>query len=202
MATTKGMKKPKPLSQAILRRLLGHWESATSGQKEYGMEWYLIARDAAERLGVEYGYSLSQACGTIAALSPSSAWDRNLMDAESAMRARSAGDRIPATVGTYGQVNRDKASAILAGEPPLEVLGGLKVAAFYRNLMGLEDGAITIDRHAKGAALGIRGDDATTVKGPAEYKWLAEHYRTLARRLGVRPEAFQAVIWVVWRDGR
>lgn len=194
--------KAKAISPAIGKRLLALWKGATNAQMEYGLRWYATARKEAWKLGEEYGYSLSQACGVIAALSPGSTWDRNLGDAERAMQARAAGERIPGHVGTYGQLNRDKASAILAGEPAMDVLGGLKVTAFYRNLVGLNDGSVTVDRHAKGAALGVRGEKETTVTGEREYKWLAEHYRRAAKVVGVSPESFQAVVWVVWRDGR
>ncbi len=191
----------KKLSGAITRRLRKLWEGATSAQRSYGMDWYKLARENTQTLAERFDVPTYRALGVVAALSPSSTWERNLSDAETAIRFHDSGRPIPSHVGTYGEANRTKAKRILDGEEPLDVLGGLKVRSFYQNLLGVEDGSVTVDRHAKGAALGIRGDKETTLKSEGEYKWIAEHYRRLATTLGVRASELQAVVWVVWRDG-
>lgn len=195
------MKKTR-LDPHVLRRLRVVYHSATPEQHGYGMQWYTIARDVGRELAEEFGTSLSVALGVIAALSPGNPWDRNLGDARLALSAHAWGRAVPAKLGVYGRLNIEKCERILGGEPPLEVLGGDKVTSFYRNLMGIEDGAVTVDRHAKGAAKGVRGDKETTVSSPKEYRDLAEHYRRVAGEVGIAPSQLQAVVWVVWRDGK
>jgi hypothetical protein len=105
------------------------------------------------------------------------------------------------TVGTYGRRNRLKASAILAGKPPLSVMGlrGKKVRAFYDCMVNLDSLAVCIDRHAKIAAFGLEPSEENAMVGTAEYDYLVRHYQTMASRFEVLPHQFQAVVWVTWR---
>lgn len=66
------------INHHIIKRLRGLWDSATPGQRAYGLEWYKIAYTSAGELALEFGFSPSQGCGVIAALSPGNNWERNL----------------------------------------------------------------------------------------------------------------------------
>lgn len=188
---------------AMVDRLLAVHARATPEQRDGGAAWYHNTRDSCLELAYQTGVSFEAVVGVVAALSPGSNWERNMEDAKSVIGAFVKGLELP-MVGTYGRANVIKASRILSGELPLDVLGGGKVRAFYANILDPSDpsdsGPVTIDRHANGAASGLRGEDASFVS-PWRMRYLAHQYRVAARRIGMVPSAFQAVVWVVWRSG-
>jgi hypothetical protein len=149
----------------------------------------------------------------MAALSPGSAWEKNIQDCETFLNEWSngaRGKRLP-LLGSYGWRNIVKASKIASGAEPLEVLGGNKVRAFYACLIDPQNTSdVCIDRHAKCAAIGEKLTDSRSLESigrykadslvrPSEYTALARHYITSARKARILPHQFQAIIWVVWR---
>ena len=114
----------------------------------------------------------------VAALSPNTRWDTNLIDADSvlgmALAPYELADYNECTVSTYTP-NKAKAFAICeltwsierSGErrhpagymrdvsDPLDILRGPKVTAFYLNLIG-DSSALTLDSHAYNAFCGFR----------------------------------------------
>jgi hypothetical protein len=95
--------------------------------------------------------------------------------------------------------NNAKAARILRGEEPLDVLGGLKVRAFYRNIIGDRD-VVTIDRHAYSIAAGrhLKDTEAGPLNAKAHYA-VEALYQEAARALGVCPVTLQACTWLTWR---
>lgn len=182
--------------------LAGIWERATLPQRYDGATWYPRAHDAAVTLAGTYRATIETACGVIAAVSPSSQWDRNIADADTLLRAHA--DRLETfpLVGTYGRRNVEKAREIMNGADPLTVLGGFKVRSFYANILDPSSSAsVTIDRHAKCAALRIETDrDRLGMVSPAEYPWLSRHYQETALKLAVPVTVLQATVWVYWRE--
>jgi hypothetical protein len=144
--------------------------------------------------------------GVIAALSPSNRWERNLRDADNLIRAHTLGgysDALEIKTSTYGP-NKIKALAILEGAAPLEVLGGLKVRAFYSCIIGGDD--ICIDGHAYAIWRGERISTSSTPKISAKlYSAIAADYTkaaaTINSVLGTTYRAYQvqAITWLVWR---
>jgi hypothetical protein len=191
----------KRYSRAIESRLLSTFHTANSLELTDGKSWYSRARDIAETLGSRYGIETFQACGIIAALSPGRYWEKNIEDSETLISAYQAGARgsdLP-LVGTYGRQNVVKSVAILNGSQPLDVLGGNKVRNFYSNILNpANESPVTIDRHAKCCAYGVRNADNSVVS-ESEYEFLAEHYRQAASTLDLVPCQFQAITWVTWR---
>jgi hypothetical protein len=94
-----------------------------------------------------------------------------------------------------------KARRIVAGESPDVVLGGRKVRAFNRALVG-DESAEVVDVWMLRAA-GYRSDRPT----PRVYETVARALRKVAARVAVPVARLQAVVWVVargragWREG-
>jgi len=186
-------------SRRINRNLSAVWSLATPDEVAHGIRWYREANSTARELAERYGVTLPQAVGVIAAISPGSRWEKNLEDAEALLAAYVYAEPLPA-VGTYGRRNVEKARAILRGGDPLEILGGLKVRAFYANILNPDTpGPVTVDRHARGAAYQLRGDAAAEIRSDAEYRYLADHFARGARKVGLLPHEYQATLWVTWR---
>lgn len=187
-------------SRRIERNLIVCYARANEFDRTEGLYWYAQAHSDACKLSERYEVSIAAACGVISALSPGSEWSRNLLDARELLSAFRAGSKIP-PIGTYGRRNVEKALACARGSDPLSVLGGQKVRAFYACILDPSNASeVCIDRHAKCAAYGIRKNrDANALVTPAEYPFVAWHYRKLAERYGVLPHQLQAVIWVTWR---
>lgn len=143
--------------------ILATFFSATPAELTDGASWYARASESSVLIACHYSLPVSTVAGVIAALSPSNKWERNLTDADQLCRAftlggHSAADKIK--VSTYN-ANKIKALRILSGELPLSVLGGLKVRAFYRCIMG--ESSVCIDGHAYAIWFGQR---IPTTKSP------------------------------------
>lgn len=171
-------------------RILEWYAGADDDAQRYGAEWYADARRIARRLAREHGTTERTAAGVIAALSPRQKWSANVRAAGVVLEAHRLGLDLPA-VGLRRNVL--KAWRIAAGERPLDVLGGPKVRAFYRNLTG-DLSAVTVDVWAARAA----GADPNKLAEPA-YRKVADAYRTAAITAGVAPAVLQAVVWCAIR---
>jgi hypothetical protein len=179
------------------------YQTATDEERQLGQTWYQDAHSHAEAMAARHGVSTTTAIGVIAALSPGLDWDLNLSQAEEFIQAYQGGARgkwLP-KVGVYGQRNRDKASKILGGSDPLDVLGGDKVRSFYQNLLDPQDhGPVTIDRHAYSALNRRKLTEKELVAIKARrYRTAERAYSIVAKQLGLVPSQFQAIIWLAWR---
>lgn len=176
------------------RRIMRLFADATDEELAYGLTWYGQAHALACELAETHGVSVDQVAGVIAALSPQTSWDQNII------RAR----QLLTTGSTYGLgLGIRKAISILAGSAPGDVLGGPKTLAFWSNIADPENSqAVTIDRHAYDAALGYVADERErkSLDRKGEYERIADIYRSAARSLGVAPHVAQAVVWAVWRN--
>jgi hypothetical protein len=185
-------KQPRPPDPESVERLVACFRSATAQDRADGATWYAAARAEAEHAAATFGCSVPAAAGVIAALSPLREWGANVADAWACIREHAAGRPIP---WCHYADNLKKVARILAGEPPLDVLGGPKVRAFYAAIMGSPN-AVTIDRWAQVAALGYRPGPTPS---PAQYAALAATYTEAAARVGIAPAIFQATVWVFVR---
>lgn len=179
----------------LTRRVTALVRTGTPDQLKRGMCWYVEAHGHASELSAEFGYTTEAAAGVIAALSPQTGWWQNLMLARQACEL---GELIQ---GHTGDAMR-KVNAILADGNlnPLDVLGGLKVRSFYRNIVsgGYDTTYVTIDRHAFDIATGVRLNGASLT--PKRYEETAETYRRASKILGMTPAQAQATAWVIHRD--
>lgn len=168
----------RPTGADMMIALLAQWEAS---DRTTGLTWYTDARREARRMARAYGVTTAAACGVIAALSPQVQWVRNLTMAREILR-----DGV-----TTGQTsaNLTKAYRIADGARPLTVLGGPKVRAFYRALMGDESAAV-IDTWMMVAAQWHR-DGATAL----QYLEIARALTDAAAFAGIAVAPFQAVVW-------
>ncbi len=170
---------------------------ATDSEYINGQTWYARAHRVACELDPS---NHDRASGVLAALSPQTSWHTNIGLATEAY-ANGAD-----TIGHF-QNAIDKASDILMGAHPVDILGGRKVRSFYCNIAHPNrPGRVTVDRHAVAIALGTdpslaRFDpiDPHLLDRVGVYQLVASAYRGAARELGIYPHECQAIAWVTWR---
>lgn len=172
-----------PDHETMVFRLLGHFEDSDLD----GTSWYRASRQFCEELAKEAGISLAKVAGITAALSPQVQWNRNKLMAH----------EVALTGWTTGQTtaNIHKAVRIWEGEQPLRVLGGNKVRAFYRAIMGHED-AVVLDTWMA-TALGWPHNGFTD----RQYQRCEAALREAAAVTSLSPANFQAVVWTHVRGG-
>lgn len=186
--------------------ILAVFFKATDLESINGAQWYLDANAAATVMAQRYSVTLNTAAGIIAALSPNNRWERNLTDADFVIRAYSAGGYNAANsikVGTYN-ANKIKALNILSGDDCLQILGGLKVRAFYDCIIGGD--SVCVDGHAYAIWTGGYIPTTKTPKiTPKVYHAIAADYRNAADTINSILQAkysaaqIQAITWLAWR---
>jgi len=169
------------------RALVAHYRDADEDTEQLGAGWYRGSRIVARSISRSTGVSLSTAAGVLAAVSPRLRWSSNVAVAE----ALCAGKPV---TGVF-RANLAKAERILEGNRPLAVLGGDKVRAFYRAIMGDPD-AVVLDVWMMRAAGWTKASLSSR-----EYEALSEALRSAAARVGLDPADFQAVVWTHVRGG-
>jgi hypothetical protein len=186
--------------------ILAVFFSASDFEIISGAQWYETAQNAAATIAARYGVSADTVAGVIAALSPNNRWERNLRDADALISAYTLGglsDALEVKTSTYNK-NKLKALAILEGATPLEVLGGLKVRAFYSCIIGADD--VCVDGHAYAIWRGERISTSSTPKISAKLygSIVADYVKATATINSVmdtsyRPYQVQAITWLAWR---
>lgn len=200
--------------------LLAVYSHASKADIDAGKRWYPAARRYAQSLARKYDVMLDIAAGVIAALSPGQEWTRNKQSADEFFRAwrtcqSCARERLD--LATYGNGPVSKAYAIANGAPIGPTLHGPKTTAFYRAILDpTSDKDVVIDGHAKSAALGVRfgnhdgwtdahGKGHKSLNAPGikvernEYPHLETAFRAAASIVGLNVNAFQAIVWIVWK---
>jgi hypothetical protein len=172
------------------------YDRAPDTAKVDGERWYETARLTAAAIAGAHGrLNVQQVAGIIAALSPRISWSRNVMAAYRMIECATKGWPMPHVDGY--NTNRRKAWDIANGADPATVLGGPKVTAFYRNLLGCDE-SVTVDVWAARAAEGRFNAQAPTGR---RYETLARAYREAAAARNVTPRAMQATVWCAIRNG-
>lgn len=174
------------------RNIRDTYALASDDQVARGTAWYPNARSLA--LFIANG-DLVKGAGTIAALSARNNWSSN---------QSLAADACSGNVHGHTDVTLTKVRQILAGADPVAVLGGLKTANFYRNIVDPADAvSVTIDRHAHDLAVGVRyGSADRGLSAAGRYSMLAQCYRDVVRELGILPSTLQAITWLTWIEQR
>lgn len=185
-----------PSTDDMVTNILAVYAEATIAEREVGEAWYWLANVEAER--VSNGHPNGPAI--VAALSPQNSWGQNLNDVTSLL----AGESTTQTDLLVG-----RATAILEGGNPADILGGRKTRAFWRNIQEPDrSGPVTVDRHAVAVAYLGPGNwteqarQAVTgriLERIGAYHVVSAAYRGAARKLGLRPHELQAVVWLTWR---
>lgn len=169
---------------------------ANRKQWEQGARWYEEANLFCVTLANYENLPAESVVGCLAALSPQCAWSENLRATISMVRVRTVG----ASSSIY-PVNSSKAFSIVhEGANPSEVLGGLKVRAFYNNIANPRySRAVTIDTHAARAAFGKYQLDSKEISFAFRAKGNAviqQAYKNVARRYKILPSKLQATVWL------
>src|SRR4051812_5158832 len=121
---------------ANVSNVLRTYYAASALEVQHGLTWYAQASGEACRRIPDHPRAI--VLGVVAALSPQTAWARNIRYAE---RLIYEGD-CP-SCGSRKATVRD----ILAGADPVLRLGGNKVRAFYACLMDQDSEAVCVDGH-------------------------------------------------------
>jgi hypothetical protein len=187
--------------------ILATFFEATDLETVAGSQWYENAKQASLIMADRHNVELEAVVGIIAALSPNNRWERNLADADSLIQAYIAGGITlvnETKVATYN-TNKRKALNILEGCKPLDILGGLKVRAFYNCILGLQDD-VCVDGHAYAIWKGERiPTTKTPTITPRVYAAIAADYKRAAIAINsilsaeYTPAQIQAITWTVWR---
>jgi len=198
------MRTEREMRDALLRT----WEAIPDGERtsqlSAGAGWYDEARRVVDALAGDYGVPPERVAGIIAALSPRTRWADNVRGAEQVLHRAaypelfgSGGylDGLGRPIPGYG-ANVRKAERIAAGERPELVLGGDKVRAFYRAILG-DRGAAVIDVWMIRAV----GEDTHKRVAGAAYNRVADALRAAATAAGVDTADFQAIVWTYVRGG-
>lgn len=170
---------------SMVRKLVGHWDRASSVTRAAGINWYPDARAVVATLAARYHVTPRCAAGVVAALSPRIHWVRNIAVAELVL-ARA--EQVP---GCF-RANLAKARRIASGSKPLRVLSGPKVRAFYRALVG-DDSAAVIDVWT------VRAAGWLTSLTERAYGMVARALALAAARVHTTTSALQAGAWVAVR---
>lgn len=180
------MSTPSAKPQNIADRLTRLYAQTTPSTRRAGAAWYWRASDTIAAMASESGLPTDVVADVVAVLSPQCPWARNVAGARLALALHAAGaDWTDAKAATVYGANVRKAWRILDGDR--SALRGPKVEAFGANLRG-DLSYVTVDVWATRAAIGrdLPGKDrAAIIAG----------YRIAARRAGVSPAEFQAIIW-------
>lgn len=178
---------PTVSAETIAKRLSRLYARTTDHERAAGLAWYSRATDVMDALAAEYGLTRETVAAVTAILSPQNPWGRNVAGARLVLDAHARGDDwTAATSATVYNANVRKAFRYLDGDT--SALSGPKVTAFAANLRE-DHGFVTVDVWATRAAVrrDIPGRDRAAI---------VHGYRLAARRAGVTPAQFQAIIWV------
>lgn len=191
----------------MIKRIEKLTASAIKADKKRALRDSRFYEDAGQWLNLldaDFDLAPGTAAGFVAALSPLNLWEDQLRFTPPSIAAclaliKSGNHPLPGIRGQGFLANRDKACRILLGESPLDVLGGDKVRAFYRNLTG-DYTCVTIDRHAI-AATGYAGKGLSSAGVPTSklYRRLEFVYRFAGERFNLTGPECQAIVWCYWR---
>lgn len=167
--------------RALARRLSRIYQRTTDDVRKAGAAWYRQARLKAYHMAQATGHTLRTAAGVIAALSPRLSWTANVRAAHMVLGGLTPSGVFKASLA--------KAIAIREGMKPLSVLGGPKVRAFYRALIGHDSAAVVDVWVARAAGVG-------TQLTPKAYAEVASALKLAAREAKVPTAHLQAAVWV------
>lgn len=169
---------------------------ANRTQWEQGARWYEEANQFCVTLAKHENLPVESVIGCLAALSPQCAWSENLLATLALVRCR----RISSSSAIY-PANVAKAFSIVHEHAnPSDILGGLKVRAFYNNIANPRySRAVTVDTHAARAAFGKYQLDSKEISFAFRAKGNAviqQAYKNVARRYKILPSKLQAIVWL------
>lgn len=177
----------------LRQNLIRLYAKASPADIAAGLSWYPDAHRIVCDWAEHFELPIACVASIVAAISPQCEWPRNLIIAEDVLRnqPQSVGGALHANVRKARRIFADRATDITAYFPY-----GPKVASFACNLAGDYSHA-TIDTHAMQAALNDVQARYTLKLQP--YACFAECYERVARKAGLEPAHFQAILWHTWK---
>lgn len=162
-----------------------------------GLAAYSSYNKVINNFALAYGAKFERTLAAFCALSPQNDYYGNLRSLASVLHA--VQHSIPVeevTVSTYKHC-RNRAYLYLQGkEDFLSHAKGLKIRAFYANILHPDDPyPVTIDGHMVCAWEGINVPMKAAAVRPTQYREIAEGFREVAEQVGLLPNQLQAILW-------
>lgn len=188
-----------PPQETMVENICRIYAEANEFDMKSGLDWYVRTREYIQKQADKFGYPLRNAVGCYAVISPSLAKELNDRQLVTALTVHSLGLPLEdASIGVYGMPNKRKAMRCLSGD--LSAVGGNKVTRFYRNLLGIGDMDVTVDRWAMRVGLNDPTIQDTQGLTKVQYKQIHDAYVTASEDTGLLPLQIQAVTWEVFRN--
>ena len=189
-----------PEHDVMVENLLGLWEQALDFEVEQGVEWYHDARKICTAYAKVCGMDVDLFAAIVAAVSPRTAWEKNISLAVDIVSAWLSGWTLEDALGNIGTLgmNVKRAWEILTNRNPDDALKGPKIRSFWRNIIRPDWDGVTVDTWAYRACLGDPFAAVSTFDIMA-YLDMQAAYQSAAVVVGLKPHEFQAVVWVVIR---
>lgn len=183
------------MSRENLARLIS---KADAIDLRHGVNAYRVYNQVIKDFALSYAAKFEPTLAAFCALSPQNDYYGNLRSLASVLHA--AQHSIPieqVVVSTYKHC-RDRAYLYLTGKADfLSTVKGLKIRAFYANILDPEDPVpVTIDGHMVCAWRGINVPMQSASVKPSEYDEIAKGVRDLAEEMNLIPNQVQAIIWL------
>ncbi len=165
-------------------------------------DWYLNDAHAfADKLSREFKVSTRIVSYVISALSPQMPWEGGARDNKIVTVRLFRGEHTTQTKSNEGKAlrmlttkTREQSDKVILGK------NALKTWSFADNInRPLTSTRVTIDTHALGVALGRRATNNEKQLTAKQYHWIADCYREVASKLGIRPSMLQSVTWQAFR---
>lgn len=177
-----------------LRKMLDQADShdLAEGRLAY-VRYHRMLRDLADM----YDQEVEPVIAAFAALSPNNDYVGNLRSLVSLLVAKARQEPFEAvTISTYRHCG-ERAWSYLSGETSfLDTVKGLKIRAFYQNILDPHDPhPVTIDGHMVATWVDKPLVMKEAVIRPKLYEVIAEDIRQLAREFGGAANVIQATIW-------
>ena len=173
-----------------------------------GGGFYNFAIDICEDMARESGKSIHIVAGIVAALSPQTAWDDNILAAKLVLQGKTP------KMQTKARINKALLIRDSVGLSPncvAKILNGPKTTSFFWNILG-DEYAVTVDSHAVTCAIcppkELKRDIGNfwpSLGAPPkarQYKFLANCYRDAAKKLKTTPSELQARTWAAIRKAK
>jgi len=171
-------------------RLEKEWLATYPSEREDGLGWYDAAGSWVKHLARMHNLTEECVAGIAATLSPRLPWSRAIKLTELMLD----GEDI-SSLALGRQVR--KAQNIRSGLDAEVVVSGMKVTAFYHNLLG-EYQWVTIDKWSFDQVSGrdYNAGDNHMLERAGVYDMYAKSFRDVGRDVGLEPAVLQAILWI------
>lgn len=201
----------------MVKNILDHFKLVTPDQMDQGRDWYKNAREWADNIAAKTNRDPNRVYATIAALSPNTDWDSNLLQAAAFLMNYDPkmGTKPEGFMPTIGP-NVERAALVHDAQTPEEMAallgpdsGNPKIHNFYNNIRGDED-YVTIDRWMTRVLMGQNGtlvdadEGAKALSGIGHYDAMANAVRRATQMVNkgrrkkdrITPAQMQAMLWL------